>query len=169
MITVTLFDPGDWAEFKAVRLLALRSDPAVFGSNFAKEAAYDDAYWREWAERPGCAVFAVRDGGKVIGMTGIALKREDPSGKDAVLWGSWLDPAYRGRGISEKMYRARLAWAEAHPTVERIVVSHRASNLSSKKANQKHGFTFTHEEAHTWHDGVTEPQLFYEKTVKRKS
>ncbi len=64
------------------------------------------------------------------------------------------------------MYRTRIDWAKAQATVEKIIVSHRASNLSSKFANQKHGFAFTHKTEKVWTDGEVEDEIFYELKIK---
>jgi RimJ/RimL family protein N-acetyltransferase len=97
-----------------------------------------------------------------IGITGVAVDRDDPSKRTAIFWGSWLKPDYRGRGLSKLMYEKRIEWARAHATVRRIVVSHRASNEASKHANQKHGFIFMRSHEKTWVDGVTEDEVYYE-------
>ncbi len=159
-ITVRLFKPDEWALYKKVRLKALQSDPAVFGSRYAKEAAYGDKKWREDLLKADLGVFGVFDGEKPVGMTGVYISKEDAT--SAGFWGSWLENTYRSKGISQDMYAARLAWARARPEVKRVVVSHRESNAASKGANRKHGFVFTHGEERTWHDGVTETEHFYE-------
>jgi RimJ/RimL family protein N-acetyltransferase len=64
------------------------------------------------------------------------------------------------------MYRTRINWAKQQPTVEKIIVSHRASNLSSKYANQKHGFVLTHKNEKAWTDGGVEDEIFYELKIK---
>lgn len=64
------------------------------------------------------------------------------------------------------MYQTRINWAKEHPTVEKIIVSHRASNLSSKYANQKHGFVLTHKIEKVWTDGATDDEIFYELKIK---
>lgn len=76
-------------------------------------------------------------------MTEVSVNREDPTKKTAILWGSWIEPLLRGKGLSRIIYKSRLIWVINHPTVEKIIVSHRASNLASKYANQKHGFSLT--------------------------
>jgi len=63
------------------------------------------------------------------------------------------------------MYQARINWAKEQPTVEKIIVSHRASNLLSKYANQKHGFVLTHNNEKVWIDGATEDEIFYELKI----
>ena len=163
-VEIRLFQPAEWQYYKGVRLKALKSDPAVFGSNFIKESAYPDERWQQQLENVDCGVFGVLHFGDVIGMTGIVLDRENET--TAKLWGSWLEPNWRGKGLSGGMYKARIEWAKQHPQVQRIIVSHRQSNTASKKANQKHGFIFTHAADHQWPDGATEPELFYKLAVK---
>ena len=102
-----------------------------------------------------------------IGMTSVSIDRNDPTGKTALLWGSWLAPEYRGKGLSDLMYQSRINWAKDQPTVERIIVSHRASNLASKYANQKHGFVEIHKKEKIWTDGATEDEIFYELEIKK--
>lgn len=159
-----LFTPDEWPLYKAARLKALQSDPKVFGSSYALEEPRPDEEWRHALERSDMGIFGVFHHDRVIGMTGIVIDKDDAT--VAKLWGSWLEPEWRGKGVSEYMYRARIDWAREHATVRKIVVSHRASNTASMKANQKHGFVYTHTEPHMWRDGVTEDQIFYELVLK---
>lgn len=153
---------NDWREFSRVRLKALQTDPTVFGSNYEKESQMTEADWRSRLQAKDNAIFLLYDGDTPIGVTGVSIDREDPTMKTALLWGSWLAPHYRGNGLSELMYQNRINWAKAQPNVEKIIVSHRASNLSSKYANQKHGFFLTHKTEKVWTDGMTEDEIFYE-------
>jgi RimJ/RimL family protein N-acetyltransferase len=158
---------SDWQELRSVRLKALLTDPSVFCSNHQTESAMSETEWKEWLRGEDKAVFLLYEKDILIGMTGIAVMKSDPSMKTAILWGSWLEPQARGKGLSKCMYEKRIEWAKKHPSVERIVVSHRASNLSSKRANQKYGFQFTHViEDETWPDGTREDNVFYSLSVK---
>lgn len=164
-VVVRPFAPEAWATFRDVRLTALRTDPGVFSSNHARESARTEEEWRARLTDPDVGTFAVVVGGEVVGMTGIYVDRADP--RTASLWGSWLRPAWRGRGLSVPMYAARLAWARARPAVERVVVSHRASNQASGRANQKHGFVRVGAVDRDWPDGVREPEVLYELRLGR--
>lgn len=166
-ITIRQFLPEEWPLYRAVRLQALATDPSVFSSTHAAESVYPDTKWQETLLNPDLGVFGLFDGKTVIGLTGIAVKRHVAAdGSIAGLWGSWIDPAYRGQGLSSLMYQARLDWARAHPDVRIVRVSHREGNAASRAANQKHGFVFTHQEPHVWPDGVTEGHCYYELRVK---
>lgn len=156
----------DWRVLAEVRLKALQTDPKVFGSNYAKESQMTEADWRGWLQRDDAAVFMLFAGEKPIGMTSVSVWREDETNQTAILTASWLEPEFRRKGLSELMYKARIDWAKAHPIVKRIIVSHRASNVASKYANQKHGFVFTKTCEKVWSDGVTEDEVCYELKVK---
>ena len=95
----------DWRVFSEIRLRALRTDPKVFGSNYEREASFTEIEWRSRLNDPDSAIFAVFDENGPVGVTGIAVDREDSSGKTALLWGSWLEPDLRGRGVIEAAIR----------------------------------------------------------------
>ena len=166
-IHIRRLSADDWLAFSQIRLTALKTDPRVFGSNYERESQFFEEDWRNSLNKNDSAIFMIFEDETPIGMTSVSIDREDPTGKTALLWGSWLAPEYRGKGLSDLMYQARIDWAKDHPNVEKIIVSHRASNLASKYANQKHGFVkFTHKNKKIWTDGATEDEIFYELKIK---
>jgi RimJ/RimL family protein N-acetyltransferase len=106
--------------------------------------------------------FGLFDGDRLVGITGVITKREDPSGRTAMLVMSFIVPAYRGRGLSRLFYDARLEWIARHGTFDRVVVSHRRSNEASRRANQHFGFILKETASRTWPDGTVEDELSYE-------
>lgn len=164
--SIRQLNEDDWRQFSEIRLKALRNDPLVFGSNYEKESQFSETDWREYLRAKEIAVFMIFADEKPIGMTGVSVFRDDPTNKTAILWGTWLEPDFRGKGLSDLMYKARINWAKNHPGIERIIVSHRASNLASKYANQKHGFVFTSTHEKVWTDGAVEDEVFYELYIK---
>ncbi len=159
---------ADWEIFRDIRLKALKSDPGVFGANFADSSKKTPREWQDMLRNPNTAVFVICDHADIIGLTAISIDKDDPTETQALLWASWLEPEYRGKGISNLMYQTRLDWAREHPTCEKITVAHRASNLVSKYANQKHGFVFTHLEQQQWPDGKIEESHCYELNIKSR-
>ena len=158
-VEVRRFAPEEWPLYRTVRLHALGADPRLFSSSHAIESAYPDEWWQARLVADDVGIFGVFRHGEVIGMTGVAVARDDRS--VALLWGSWLDPALRGRGFSVPMYEARIVWARSRPEVRRVTVSHRQGNVVSARANRKHGFVFTHTADLLWRDGITEPEVCY--------
>ncbi|MCB9676746.1 MAG: GNAT family N-acetyltransferase [Alphaproteobacteria bacterium] len=156
--------PEDHALYREVRLRALATDPQVFGSTLERESALPDPHWRARLADPDFAIYGIFEGDAIVGMTGIAIRSDDPA--SANLWGSWLAPEARGRGLSRVMYRARLDWA-VERGLARVTVSHRRSNVRSMQANQRFGFVLSHAAERTWPDGTVEDELFYALALNR--
>jgi len=165
-IAIRRLTEDDWLEFSQVRLKALQTDPTVFGSNYEKESRMTEAEWRRRFQPDESAIFLIYEDEMPIGMTCVSIDRDDATKKTALFWGSWLAPHVRGKKMSELMYQTRINWAREQPTVVKIIVSHRASNLASKYANRKHGFVLTHTNEKIWTDGATEDEIFYELIIK---
>jgi RimJ/RimL family protein N-acetyltransferase len=147
---------------KSIRLESLKKEPNVFGSTFESESQMTDGEWLDMLGNKSCAYFVLKVGADIVGLTGIYTNKDNKA--QAKLFGSYIREEYRGRGGSELLYKARLDWAKENGFTE-VIVSHRASNISSKMANQKHGFEYTHSEPHTWNDGKTEDNVFYMLTL----
>lgn len=109
------------------------------------------------------------DDARLIGITAVFTFNGDSTGQTAILAMSFIDPEYRGRGLSRLLYEARVAWAKAQPNLTRVIVSHRESNEVSRRANQHFGFVYTHTTSRTWPDGVTENELHYELRLDKSS
>lgn len=165
-VSIKQLAENDWRLLSEIRLKALQSDPSVFGSNYELESKFTQNEWRSRLQSDDSAIFMIFDEETPIGMTGVSVIRDDPTQRTAIYRGSWLAPAFRQKGLSDLMYRTRIEWAKARPGIERIIVSHRASNVASKYANQKHGFVFTrtHEKIRT--DGKLEDEVCYELKLK---
>ena len=157
----------DWGIFAEIRLRALLTDPSVFGSNYDTESKYTESDWRSRLKDRDTAIFAVFEKDKAVGMTGVVIDRNDPSRKTALLWGSWIEPEMRNKGLSKLFYTARLDWAKEQPDLERVIVSHRRSNVASKIANQRFGFAETHTVEKVWNDELSETEHFYELVISR--
>ena len=167
-ISIKQLTENDWRKLSEIRLKALQTDPLVFGSSYEKESQMTENDWRSRLQTTDSAIFMVFDGEMPIGMTGVSVWRDDPTDKTAIFWGSWLAPDFRRKGLSNLMYQARLDWVKRNPKFERIIVSHRASNVASKYANQKHGFKFTRTHEKIWADGATEDEVCYELRISGK-
>lgn len=160
--TIQKLDDDDWRIFRAIRLRALAADSEFFGSTFERESNQSEAEWRQALGDDDVAIFVMFENSEPIGMTGVSVYGADASGRTAILWGSWLAPEFRGKGLSNLFYEVRLNWAREHPSIERVIVSHRASNLTSKAANQRFGFVFTRVTERKWNDGSAQEEFHYE-------
>ncbi len=161
-VTVRPLKPSEWRALRELRLFALQTEPGVFFSSYAREAALREDEWQTRMYGTDRQVFGAFDGDALVGITGVIPDRDDPSGATAMLVMSYLLPEYRGRGLSAQFYDARLEWLRERPQFTRVVVSHRRSNEASRRANRRYGFQLVETVSTTWPDGGVEDLLNYE-------
>jgi len=152
------FTIDDWQVYKSIRLEALDKEANFFGGRYAVESLLTDTDWQERLANQKCAVWGLYDGDACIGLTGVMELKEDPA--CALLIASYIRQEYRGRGLSELYYRARLDWARTMG-YKWAEVHHRRTNVISKAANQKFGFQYIKTENVLFPDGTYDDSLYY--------
>lgn len=94
-------------EARGVRLRALADAPEAFAASLEEEQAFDDAEWERRVTTN--AWFLVRADGEAVGLACGIPEPDDDAGRHLV--GMWVEPAFRGRGLSDLLVAAVMAWA----------------------------------------------------------
>ncbi len=152
--------PPEWEMFRDLRLHALKSAPGMFESTYAQAATRTEADWRALLSPERQQVFGLFDGDKLVGISGVFTSREDETAAHLMM--HFILPEYRGRKLSRLFYEAGIDWARRRKTFRRVIVAARESNVASIGAMRAAGFNLTHRETHTWPDGATEDEIWYE-------
>ncbi|MGD0273244.1 MAG: GNAT family N-acetyltransferase [Gaiellaceae bacterium] len=104
---------GDGARLRDVRLRALQDAPYAFSSWFGREADRDPEFWESRVAPSGQGesgvVFAAVEDERCLGMAGVYFAGEDSEA--ATLWGMWVVPSARRRGLAQELLEAVAAWA----------------------------------------------------------
>ena len=166
MVNVRALDVSDWQAFKAIRLEAVRLHEGLYLANYERDKDKPDEFWQEHLVHDNKRIFGLFNGDTLIGIGSIFTWRDDPSGKTAVLAMGYIREAYRGRKLSRLLYQARIDWARGSGLFERIVVSHRAGNEPSRRANKAFGFVYTSSDDITFGDGTTDTDYTYEMRLR---
>ncbi|WP_394616505.1 GNAT family N-acetyltransferase [Lentzea sp. JNUCC 0626] len=132
-------EPDEWALWRDVRLEALRSDPAEFGSTLAREQAYTED---EWRERAGEGLKLVALDPKPVALVAATAKPEG-----LYLYSMWVRDSHRGLGVGEALVRTVLTWAaEEGWKVVRLQVWD--DNLPARRLYRRLGFVDVDEPQH---------------------
>ncbi|KZV92491.1 acyl-CoA N-acyltransferase [Exidia glandulosa HHB12029] len=118
-------DASHYLIYRCMRLRLLTDAPQLFGSNYAREAAFSTETWVKRLENPLSAVWVATPTPAMATFVGIdedaAAKHyigtigciggfpPDPS--HAWIAGMWVAPEARGRGVASELVKAAVAWA----------------------------------------------------------
>jgi RimJ/RimL family protein N-acetyltransferase len=141
MVTARLLDPHDAGQFKALRLLAVDNSPTAIWPTRQEEMARSI---EEIAARihstPTQAVFGAFEGEVLAGITGVRREPLCQVNHKATIWGVFVNPSYRGRGIAQTLLSAATVHASKEWDTIQLMLCVNAENLPAKRLYASHGF-----------------------------
>lgn len=141
---IRVLDRSDAAGFRALRLEALRQCPAAFGSSYETEQHVTEAGFADRIpDHPPDAIFGAfpdGEGGGLAGMLGFRVHANPKERHKATLWGMYLRPAVRRRGIATALLRRAIGHAATIAGVEIIQLSVVTEMQSARALYEQAGF-----------------------------
>jgi ribosomal protein S18 acetylase RimI-like enzyme len=109
---------ADAADYRAIRLAALKGDPQAFGSTYEAEA---ERPLTHFAERLATsAVHGAYGDAGIVGMAGFKRQAGARDRHKAFVWGTYVCPEMRRRGVARALMQAVLE--EASTVVEQLTL-----------------------------------------------
>lgn len=142
---IRILTAGDAAAYQALRLHGLRESPAAFGSTYENEAGIPLEEIAEHLARGAGGEDVILgafddDGGALVGLAGLrrgtSLKTRHRGG----VWGMYVAPEARGRGVGRALVSALIAHARALQGVERLVLGVESGNDAARALYHACGF-----------------------------
>jgi RimJ/RimL family protein N-acetyltransferase len=136
---------GDAPTWRDLRLRMLRDHPDVFGSSweeFEQQSLGEVARrLRERNSPPDNALLGGFMNGALIGSTGLHREEGAKDRHKAVIWGVYVAPEARGRGVGRALMEAAIARARETPGVERLILAVATHNTAARALYIALGFT----------------------------
>ena len=136
--------PARWREAKQLRLEALLAEPAAFASSYEDELALPDEVWiarlQSAYERDGNMTFFAEVGGALIGMAGAGWSSKAKLRHVAEVYGVYVSPGMRGRGIASALMRRLLDELRSLVQIEKVSLDVNAESLAAVRLYEKLGF-----------------------------
>ena len=102
-ISVRSLGEDEWEQYRAVRLSALEESPEAFAATLGEEQAYDEAFWRMRMRRSQRLV--AENAEQAVGVASVG-QADDGNPRVAELFGLWVAPDLRGRGVATLLVQA---------------------------------------------------------------
>ncbi|MEU6125058.1 GNAT family N-acetyltransferase [Streptomyces sp. NPDC047123] len=153
--TVRAVRADEWAQVKELRLAALRDPaaPVAFLETYGAAVARPDSFWRERAEGaargPVVRQFVAEDPrGAWVGSVTVLVEEagaDDAFGgvieqRQAHLVGVFVRPAHRGRGATDALFGAAVAWAWSRDGLDRVRLYVHENNPRAQAFYRRFGF-----------------------------
>ncbi|MBW3571682.1 MAG: GNAT family N-acetyltransferase [Gemmatimonadetes bacterium] len=142
---IRILGAEDAAAYQALRLFGLRESPEAFGSTYESEADTPLEHVGERLAR-GAAGKDVTfgafddDGGHLVGVAGLRRQTGLKTRHRAHVWGMYVAPQARGRGLGRALLDALAAHARALDCVERLTLGVETSNAPARALYHAFGF-----------------------------
>lgn len=159
---------ADVAAFRELRLAALRECPTAFSSSYEEEC---DVPLEQAAERlapnQDRAVFGAFDGDRLVGTLGLYREQMRKLRHKAVIWGVYVEPAYRGRGVARTLLERALAHAAQMPDLRKVTLGVNTANAAALALYKSAGFEpFGLERGFMLVDGVLHDELHLARSIE---
>ncbi|WP_018631550.1 GNAT family N-acetyltransferase [Neomegalonema perideroedes] len=133
--------PEDLEAYQALRLRALREEPAHFGASFEEESARPPEFWRARLEPAGdLALFGGFAEDRMVGLSGIWRESSPRRRHLAALVHVYLTPDQRGRGLASGLVEAALDHARSLPGLRAVHLDVMTQNAAARALYARLGF-----------------------------
>ena len=143
-MAVRLLTPVDAAAFRDIRLAGLADEPRAFSADWADEAQRDLGWFAE--RLTTSQVFGIDDNaGGLCAVVGLAIPTNSKQRHKGHVWGVYVRPAARGRGLAATLLAAVIASARGR--FESLHLGVGTYNLAAIRVYGGAGFVGTGHEA----------------------
>lgn len=132
---------ADLDRYRRLRLEALRAEPTAFGSSYEIEAsAKADKYRDRLLGSADNFVLGLCDGDRLVGIGGFYRETAPKREHIGSVWGVYVTPSFRGRGLGRRLLATMLERARDLPGLEHVLLSVTSENAAALALYRSCGF-----------------------------
>lgn len=134
-------DPADAEAFHAFRLAALLEAPTAFGSSYEEERLFPRSVIEaRLASKPDRGPFGAFEHSALVGLVALGRENQQKLAHKALIWGLYVAPQARGRGIGHALLQQAIALARSVKGIRQVNLSVNASNIAAIRLYESAGF-----------------------------
>jgi ribosomal protein S18 acetylase RimI-like enzyme len=139
-ISVVALGPQDWRELRAIRLEALRSEPAAYSSSYEETRAWSDDVWRRRLADDRRLQLLARVQGHPIGIVGGYLGSDEGNDSVAMVFGMFVTSEHRGQGVGRLLLTSLIDRLSAFPHISTIRLGVTETQDPARRLYESMGF-----------------------------
>jgi RimJ/RimL family protein N-acetyltransferase len=134
---------ADVAAYRDLMLDAYERHPDAFTSSVAERSALPMAWWEarlDASPAAGSVVLGAFESQRLVGVVGIEFERREKPRHKAALFGMYVPPAFRQRGLGRALIRAALDYIGTRPGVSVVQLTVTDGNGAARALYEACGF-----------------------------
>ena len=141
----------DAADYRDLRLAALREHPEAYVTDIAEESALSlEDFQKRLADTSTAQTFGAYDAGKLVGIATLLCTTRIRQRFRATIVGMYVLPEDRRRGVAKKLLETCVELARSKPEIEEVSLCITVGNETARKTYLAFGF----------HPEFVEPRYF---------
>ena len=133
--------PADASAFQELRLTGLREEPSAFGSSYEEEKDFSASIIEgRLAARSDQGPFGAFEQDTLVGLVALGRERMDKLAHKGLIWGMYVRPDSRGKGVARALLAEALSLARCVPELKQVNLSVNASNTGALRLYESFGF-----------------------------
>ena len=133
--------PGEIDAFLELRREALAVEPLAFAASPEDDRGSSAEFMRESLGDPdNAAVLGAFDGEELVGIAGVGRFSKKKQAHRAIIWGMYVSPAGRGRGLGRALLDAAVERARSWPGVLQVQLSVTDAAPEARRLYESAGF-----------------------------
>lgn len=171
-IKIIVLSPSRWEDYKNLRLESLKEEPRAFGTSYEKASKESEEKWRSIlinAEKQDKDIlYFAEDNGKLIGIMGVYFNKNPESEDIGMIYGVYVNKAYRGKGIGKQLTKKVLERLQNMPGLKKAKLCVNQEQETAVKFYKALGFQIVGTECMQLGDGLKHDLFVMEKKFKGK-
>ncbi len=134
-----------WQDYKEIRIKSIKTNPEAFSTSLEAVLADPDEKWQTFINKSlandgEVMFFAVDDDNKPIGIVGAFWDSKPKVKHVAHIFGVFVDPEHRGKGVGSNLFSQLLSELKANPELKKASLEVVVSEIAAINLYKKHGF-----------------------------
>lgn len=138
--TIRTLTPEDAPAYSRLRREMLRDSPLAFAASESSDVGVDPEKMAQRLADAGNRIVGAFESEALVGVAGVMRQHHPKMAHRAYIWGVYVTPSARGRGIGEGVMRAAIECAQSWPGVDSIGLSVSARTHHARRLYERLGF-----------------------------
>ena len=149
---IRFLESNDGEAFWELRLEGLRDQPEAFGSSYQETLARPPQVrleqFQQNVAKPDKCIIGAWANGKLVGVAGLRREEGMKERHKAGIWGVYVTPSARGRGVGRALLEAVIQQARTIPNLEQLSLGVGTNNIAARNLYLSLGFQVYGTEPH---------------------